>query len=143
MKQHLQDEIEKSTIYSMLVTIDRRFNLKKMSDGKKDSGGYYHKMQTWYVEDMTKLIGNVQNETLEDGEILLAINGKTYIERIFLSFDAYQTGEYKGIYMIMKRKRKQGSEHLTQKQLREARTIEINALIMEFSMRAAELGYLV
>lgn len=143
MKQHLQEEIEKSTLYPMLVSIEKRFNLQKMQDGQKNSGGYYHKMEKWYQEDMRQLLGCVQNETEEDDELHLCLEGRKYLERIYIAFDVYRTGEYKGIYMINKRRQYHKTEYLTQRQLREARTVEINQIIMDFSMKAYQLGYLV
>ena len=143
MLQHLQDEIEKSTIYQMLVTIEKKFNLQKMKEGEKNSGGYYHKMEDWYQKDMTELLGCVQNETKDGDELHLCIEGRQYLRNIYIAFDAYRTGEYKGIYMINKRRQNQKTEHLTRKQSREAITNEINQIIMDFSMKAYQLGYLV
>lgn len=143
MKQHLQEEIEKSTIYPMLVQIEKKFNLQKMKDGQKNSGGYYHKMEKWYQEDMNQLLGDVHNETKDGDELHLELEGRKYLERIIIAFDDYYTGKYKGIYMIFKRRQDRKVEYLTPKQLREARTVEINQIIMEFSMKAYHLGYLV
>ena len=144
MKQHLQEEIDKKLFSSFLVQIKFCLNLYKINEGQRDCDGnataYYHKMQQWFLNDLTTLLGQPQRMTYDGNEMHFSIDGRTYFDFIDLCFDRY-SGKYKGLYMIMIKKRKRVTEYLTPKQMKEERTKEVNSLIVDFAMKASSLGY--